>query len=169
MKFLNIGVIANTHGLRGDLKIKPLTDDLGLFFDEGDQFYIAYQKEMIQVEIKSSYYNKGMIYLKLKGYNHINDVEKFKGSYCKVNVEDLEVPDDNEAYYYELIGSEVYSEDQKYLGKVSEILETSAHEILRVEDGSKMFMVPFVDAFIVNFDRDEHKIIVRVMEGLYED
>ncbi len=169
MKYLNIGVIANTHGLQGELKIKPLTDELDLFFDVENHFYIKYQKEMIDVEINKSYFNKGMIYLKLKGYNHINDVEKFKGSYCVVSVEDLDEPLENEAYYYELIDSEVYSEDGELLGKVSEILESSAHEILRVENDSRMFLVPFVDAFIKEFDRKQKKLIIKVMEGLYEN
>lgn len=169
MEYLKIGVIANTHGLQGELKIKPSTDDIDLYFEVGDIFYIQYNKEMIEVEIKKSSYHKGMIYVKLAGYHHINDVEKFKGSYCMVSIDDLQELEDNEAYYYELIDSEVYSEDEKYLGKVSEILESSAHEILRVVNDDHMFLVPYVDAFIIDFIRDEKKLIIRLMEGLYEN
>lgn len=169
MKYLRIGYIANTHGLAGDLKIKPVTDEIETRFAKKQHFFIQYNNEMIEVEIVKSNYQKGLVFLKLKGYNHINDVEKFKGCECLIDVDSIEECDDDEAYYFELIDSKVYNEEHKYLGVVSEILETSANAVLRVVNENKMFLVPYVDAFIIDFKRDSKEIIIRSMEGLYEN
>ena len=86
-KYLEVGQIVNTHGLKGYLKVVPYTDDIERF-EELKKIIIVYQKENIEYEIEKVKYLKGMVLLKLKGIEHINEAEKYKNCFLKIKRED---------------------------------------------------------------------------------
>ncbi|MGN1343490.1 MAG: ribosome maturation factor RimM [Traorella sp.] len=160
---LSIGKIVNTHGIRGELKVYPTTDFVDERFCAGNHVYIEYGKELVDFEIESVRFHKGCILVTFVGFHNINDVEKYKGLELFVEVDGSE---DDDYYYYELIGCEVYYQD-KLIGVVNEILETEAHDILRIQrDGLDDVLIPYVDRFILNVDVDEKRIDVDVIEGM---
>ena len=160
---LSIGKIVNTHGIRGELKVVPTTDFIENRFCVGHQVLIKYGKEWLNFEIDSVRFHKGCILITFQGFHNINDVEKYKGLDLFIEVEGSE---DDDYYYYELVDCEVYYQD-KLVGVVSEILETEAHEILRIQrEGLKDVLIPYVDRFILDVDVDKKRIDVDVIEGM---
>ena len=160
---LSIGKIVNTHGIRGELKVIPNTDFLEERFSKGNEVFVHYGKETICFEIDSFRIHKGCVLVTFKDHHNINDVEKYKGLELLIEVDGSE---DDDFYYYELKGCQVYYHDE-LLGEVSEILETQAHEILRIScENKKDILIPYVDRFILNVDIDEKRIDVDVIEGM---
>ncbi len=160
---LSIGKIVNTHGIRGELKVLPNTDFIEERFAVGNTVYIQYRKDLLSFEIDSVRSHKGCILVTFKDLHNINDVEKYKGFDLLIEVDGS---DDEDYYYYELEGCKVYYNDE-LVGVVSEILETEAHEILRVKrNGLNDVLIPYVERFIIDVDVDEKRINIDVIEGM---
>lgn len=166
MEMVRIGILVNTHGIRGDMKVMTTTDSVEDRFVKGMPVYIETSSQNILVHIQYVKYTAKGLIVKFQEYNNINDIECYKGCNLLAALSDLPELEENEAYYFELEGAHVYTEDDEYLGDVSEVLETAAHAILRVEGEEGDVLIPFVDAFIKDFDRDEQKIIVTLLEGM---
>lgn len=160
---VNIGKIINTHGIRGELKVFPLSDVVEERFLPGEKVWLTYDKKNIEFEIESVRVHKGTLLVVFKGYQNINDVEKYKGSTLWI---DVEHEDDDDFYYFELVDCKVV-EGNTEIGVVSEILETQAHEILRVKrEKDKDVLIPYVDEFIEDIDVENKVITVHLIEGM---
>lgn len=158
---VKIGTIINTHGLKGEMKILSSSDYEEVRFQVGSQVFVNYQNQELAFEIHSVRVHKGCYLITFKGYENINDIEKYKG--CELLAEGIE---DDQFYYYELIGCQVRV-DGEIIGEVSEIIETEAHDILRVKrENQKDALIPYVEAFIVEEDIENKLIDVKVIEGL---
>ena len=159
---LTKNIFFNTDKLVENSKIK--ISYIGqLFQDSSNEVFIHYGKDTIYFEIDSFRIHKGCVLVTFKDHHHINDVEKYKGLDLLIEVDGSE---DDDFYYYELEGCQVYYHDE-LLGEVSEILETQAHEILRIScEGKKDILIPYVERFILNVDADEKRIDVDVIEGM---
>lgn len=167
MKYVNIGVIANTHGIKGELKIKPLTDSIEERFVKGKEVLVKYQNQLVPFTIKTIREAKGMIFVAFEGFNNINDVEKYKGSYIVLSTDELHDLAEDEVYHFQLIGCEVVDEQDKVIGTVKEVIETGANDIIRVvKDDPKGMLIPYVKSFILDVNVKEKRIVVRLMEGL---
>lgn len=160
---LSIGKIVNTHGIRGELKIVPNTDFVEERFSVGNIVNIQFGKQLLEFEIDSVRSHKGCLLITFKDHHNINDVEKYKGFDLFVEVDGSE---DEDYYYYELVDCEVFYQDE-LVGIVSEILETEAHEILRIQrDGLNDVLIPYVDRFILGVDVENKRIDIDVIEGM---
>ena len=166
MSEINIGILVNTHGLKGEVKVKPMTDFAEIRFAKGSKIHIQYEDKLEEVTIQYAKWAKQLLIVKFKEYNDINLVEKFKGSTLSIDEANLHELEEDEAYFFELVDCEVYDEDNHYLGSVSEVIETNANAVLRVSDGEREFLVPFVNAFVKDFVREEAKIIIKLVDGL---
>ena len=161
---LNIGKIVNTHGIRGELKVIPCTDIAEERFAAGNEVQLRYRKEVRCFEIDSFRLHKGCVLITFKDHHNINDVEQYKGLDLMIEVDGSE--EDEDFYYYELEGCQVFYHDE-CIGEVSEILETQAHEILRVKrDGLKDVLIPYVDRFILDVNAEDKRIDVDLIEGM---
>lgn len=166
MDGLVVGKILNTHGLKGELKIKNLSD-FDRFY-KGSKLYIEYKNNMIEVYVDSVKDYDNLILVTFKGLNDINLVEKYKNSYLWIDKLNLDKLDNDEYYYYELKGLPVYNEEGKLRGSVVEVREIPQGEMLVVKNGSKNSFIPFRKEFIKEVLKD--KIIIHEIEGLiYED
>ncbi|MDF2814159.1 MAG: rRNA processing protein RimM [Paenibacillus sp.] len=168
-KWFNVGKVANTHGIRGELKIVPLTD-----FPE-DRFAIGSQltltdtsgRDNISVEVESARAHKNTYILKLKSFEHINDVEKYKGWMLKINEEQLSDLDEDEYYYHEIVGCQVVSDEGEQLGTVSEILAPGANHVWVVNRPTgKQLLIPVIDDVVLDVNVESKLITVHLMEGL---
>lgn len=161
---VNIGKIINTHGIRGELKIYPTSDNADERFMPGETVYLSFNKKEVSFEIESVRVHKGVLLVVFKDHHDINLVEKYKG--CILYVEADHEEDEDDFYYFELIGCKVFENDQ-LIGEVTEILETQAHEILRVKrENNADVLIPYVDEFIMDVDVDEKVITVQLIEGM---
>lgn len=163
MDKIKVGVIVNTHGLKGELKIKSFSDFNDIRFHKGSYIYIKERNEYIEMKIKSYREHKGFVLVVFDSYEDINLVEKYKGLELYVDKEDLHDLEEDEVYYFDLIDCEVYEEDGTFIGNVEDVLETGANAVLRV---NKKVLIPYVNAFIKETDIKNKKIIIYHVEGL---
>lgn len=164
---IEIGKIINTHGIKGELKIISSTDFEEERFAVGNTVNIQFGKELVPMEVASFRRHKGCLLVAFKDLLNINFVEKYKGCVISVDSDELQELDEDEVYFYQLLDCQVVDEEENELGKVVEIIETLAHDTLRVRNAEgKEVLIPYVDAFIVDADIDLKKIVVHVIEGL---
>ena len=161
MDLIKIAKIVSAHGLNGEVKIFPYTDDLN-GFKEYNQIYIDGEElEIISQKIASKF-----IVLKLKGFDYIDDVKRLLNK--DVFIDKVQMPslDEGEYYIHELIAMEVYSEADELIGTVKDVMETSANHVLVVDHDGKEALIPFVKAFIKELDLKNKKIKVKLIEGI---
>lgn len=166
MEMMLIGVIVNTFGIRGEMKVKSYTDFVDERFGQGKIVYVQFEDEMIPMKIQQCKEHKGMLLLQFEGKNNINDIEKYKSCELYVDKGDLHKLEDG-YYFFELKDMVVIDENDQTIGKVLQVEESLAHNLLRIQkvDGTTC-LVPFVPAFILNVDKLKKIIRIRVIEGL---
>lgn len=161
-----VGVIANTHGIRGEVKVYPTTDDLNRF-DQLKEVILDTGREHIYLQVQGVRYFKNMAILKFKGIDNINDVEKYKGKDLLVTRENAVPLEENEYYIADLIDMEVYNEDGSRLGILNDVMQTGANDVyvIALENGKEL-LLPNIDQCILDVNTEENKMTVHVLEGL---
>lgn len=170
-RFFDVGKIVNTHGVKGELKILSVTDFPEERYKKGITLYISHPsiKEHIPVTVETARLQKNTYIVKLKEFNNINEVEKYKGGTLKVPEDDRIELEEDEFYYDEIINCEVWSDQGEKLGIISEILTTGANDVWVVKrEKGKDILLPFIEDCILEVDVDERKVTVHLMEGLME-
>jgi len=164
MEKLNVGKIVNTQGLKGDVRIYPNKVDKEIFEELEYVFVEGLGEEKFFIE--KIRYKKNLVIAKFKGFDHINDIEKYRERDVFIIKDDL-VLEDGEYHIDDLIGCTMIDEVKGEVGKVVHIMKNKAHEtfLVETEEGVE-FMVPYVDEFIKEIDMDEKKIYVKLIEGL---
>ena len=164
-KYFEIGQIVNTSGLKGVIKVKPFTDDITKF-NTLKTIYIEIKNELKSFEIEKVYFNKNMVFLKLKGIDTVEQAESYRNYYLKIERTDEEL--DKDSYYIvDIEGCKVYTEEQKFLGIISEVFSTGSNDVyvVKSEDG-KQILLPAIKDVIKQVDIKNKKIIVHLLEGL---
>lgn len=165
MKYLVVGKIVTTHGIKGEVKIKVETNDLGRF-EKGNKLYLGIDEKNIKQEIiiDNVRYQKNMILLSFNNIQNINDVLEYVGLNLYVDIDEVRV--DGEIYYDDLIDCACFVGDEK-IGVVTDVMEVPQGEILRIKlNSGKKVLVPYVDEFIESVDIDKKEIIINPIEGL---
>ncbi|MDK2867418.1 MAG: rRNA processing protein RimM [Clostridiales bacterium] len=162
----SMGKIVNTHGVKGEIKIYPYTDDplkikalqYILIEGEGDaRFTVTAIRE-----------HKGMFLLKLQGYDDIDEIMRFLQKEIYVYRKDVEAIDDEDGHYIvDLIGCEIKTTEGNVIGVVNDVLQHTAQDLYEVKgnDGA-LFYIPVVDAFVKEIDIAAKCIVVQMIEGL---
>ena len=164
--YLRVGVITTTHGIRGEVKVFPTTDDPGRFKDL-KKLFLDTGKELLPLELEGVKFFKQMVILKFKGIDNINDIEKYRGKDLLIHREDAVALEEGEYFIYDLIGSMVYNEDGKELGTLTEILTTAANDVYVVNTSAgKELLIPSIKECILDIDVTNKKIMVHLLDGL---
>ena len=165
-EYLEIGHIVNTNGLKGVLKVKPLTDDITRF-EELETVYIQKAKELIEFKIQEVKYVKNMVLLKLEGIDDITEAEKYKNFYIKINRKDAVELDEDSYFIIDIIGCEVFTEENQKLGKVVDVFPTGSNDVYTVKnEEGKEILLPAIADVIKDVDVKNKKIVIHLMEGL---
>ena len=159
-EYLEIGQIVNTHGLKGYVKVVPLTDDIHRF-EELKKVYISFKKELIECKVQDVKYVKNMVSLKFAEFDDINDVEKFKGSYLKIDRKDAKKLPKNTYFIADLIGLNVYETNEAKIGILEDIFKTGSNDVyvVRTNEG-KQILLPAISKVIKSIDIENEKIVV---------
>ncbi|OXS52592.1 ribosome maturation factor RimM [Cohnella sp. CIP 111063] len=168
-RLLNVGKIVNTHGIKGELKVWPQTDFPEVRFKAGNRLLMIPPEagNPITVEIVSAREQKKMYVVKIKGFDNINDVEKYKGWELKVPEEDRVPLEEGEYYVRDIVGCEVFTEEGELLGTVTDTLSPGANDIWVVKmPKGKELLLPVIDDVVLDVDVAARKIKVHLMEGL---
>lgn len=164
--YLRVGIITKTHGIRGEVKVFPTTDDFHRF-EYLKSVLIDTGKEYIPVEIENVKYFKQLIILKFKGIDNINDIEKYRGKDLLITRDQAIELKEGEYFIYDLLGSEVFTEDGNKLGVLAEILTTAANDVYVVQtENNKEVLLPAIKECILDVDIESKKITVHLMDGL---
>ena len=164
--YLRVGVISTTHGIKGEVKVFPTTDDPNRF-KELKQIYLDTGKEYLPLEIEGVKFFKQLVILKFKGIDNINDIEKYRGKDLLITRENAVKLEKDEYFIFDLIDSEVFTDEGEKLGFLSEILTTAANDvyIVKTPEGKEL-LLPSIKECILDIDVENKKIIVHLMNGL---
>jgi 16S rRNA processing protein RimM len=163
---LEVGVVVGTHGLKGDLKIRPLpTGDLAL---PGARTVYLRDSEGLPVrhEAVRSSLHKQNILLRLSGLENIAAVEGLIGAFVLMDHADLPGLFDDRFYWSDLEGMAVIDRQQGEIGRVIGMFSTPAHDILEIEGSAGEILVPAIEPFLVELDRDNGRLHVDLPQGL---
>lgn len=165
-EYLQVGVISNTHGIRGEVKVFPTTDDPARF-KRLKKVFLDAGEDCLELEIEQVKFFKQFVILKFKGYDTINDVEKYKQRSLLVDREHAVKLKKNEYFIADLLGISVYAEDGKLLGTLTDVLQTGANDVyvVRMED-KKEVLIPAIRECILAVDTEGRTMKVHLLEGL---
>ena len=149
---LRVGVITSTHGVRGEVKVFPTTDDAKRF------------KKLKQVK-----FFKNMVIVKFKGFDDINDIEIYKNKDILITREDAVPLGPDENFIVDLIGLKVVTDEGEELGTLKDVLQTGANDVYVVEmtDGKEL-LLPAIKQCILNVDLEQQTMTVHVLDGLMD-
>ena len=163
---LKVGVITSTHGIRGEVKVFPTTDDVKRF-KKGVKLILDTGKEQLNLEVEGVKFFKQFVILKFKGIDNINDIEKYKGKELFVTRENAVKLKKDEYFIADLMGLSVIDEDGKQIGILKDVMETGANDVYIVQlEDDKEVLIPAIKQCILEVNIKEGFIKVHMMEGL---
>lgn len=165
-EILQVGAVTSTHGLAGEVKVFPTTDDPKRF-KKLKKVLLDTGKGMRELEVVQVKFFKNLVILKFRGCDKIEDVMGFKGRELYVTRENAVKLKKNEYFVADLIGMKVFFEDGSYLGTLDDVLQTGANDVYEVhmEDGREV-LIPAIRQCILAVDIEEEKMTVHLLEGL---
>lgn len=167
-KLLRIGVITTTHGIRGEVKVFPTTDDVSRF-DSCDEVVLVTKKEQIPLHIQSVKYFKNIVIVKFKEYNDINQVEQFRKCDIMVTRENAVPLEEGEYFICDIIGAEVVEENGEKIGTVKDVMETGANNVFVIErEDGKELLFPSIPECIRQVDVENKRVVAHIMPGLMD-
>ena len=163
---LQVGVISSTHGVRGEVKVFPTTDDINRFKKLKEVILVTEKTEKV-LKITSVKFFKQFAILKFKGIDSINDIEKYKGRSLLVDRANAVKLKKDEYFIADMIGMTVYTEDGEELGNLKDVLETGANDVYIIDSLKHgEVLVPAIKQCILDVDIEQGKMVVHLLEGL---
>ena len=163
---LQVGVITTTHGIRGEVKVFPTTDDPKRFLDLKNVI-LDDGKTTLDLEIQNVKFFKNLVILKFKGIDNINDIEKYKKAGLYVKREDAVELEEDEYFIADLIGMDVISDEGEQLGTISDVLQTGANDVYVISSkGQKDLLLPAIHECVLDVNVEERTMKVHLMPGL---
>lgn len=165
-QLLQVGVISSTHGVRGEVKVFPTTDDVKRF-KKLKKVILDTGKEQLPLEIEGVKFFKQFVILKFRGIDNINDIEKYKGKSLLVDREHAVKLKKHEYFIADMIGMDVFTEEGELFGALKDVMETGANDVYIIEmtDGKEV-LVPAIKQCILDVDIENRKMVIHLLEGL---
>jgi 16S rRNA processing protein RimM len=165
---LRVGVITSTHGVRGEVKVFPTTDDAARF-KKLKEVLLDTGRELKPMEITAVKFFKNMVILKFKGYDTINDIEIYKGKDLLVTRDKAVRLGPDENFIVDLIGLAVFTDEGEELGTLTDVIQTGANDVYEVTmKGGRTVLLPAIKQCILNVDLKAQRVLVHMMEGLLD-
>lgn len=166
VEYFEVGQIVNTFGIKGQVKVVPFTDDVKRF-EELNEVYIEKKNELQLFQIEQVNYHKNMVIIKFKGINTIEEAEKYRNCYLKIDRKHAKKLPKDTYFIADLLGLPVYTDEGKLLGKVDDIYNSGSSDIYVVKDEmGKQVLLPSIPEVLKEIDLENEKIIVHIIEGL---
>lgn len=163
-----VGVISSTHGVRGEVKVFPTTDDVKRF-KRLKEVILDTGKEQLILEIEGVKFFKQFAILKFKGIDNINDIERYKGKSLFVTRENAVKLRKDEYFIADLMGLKVLDEERKEIGILREVMETGANDVYVIDlhDGREL-LLPAIKQCVLEVDVEEGFVQIHILEGLLD-
>lgn len=163
---LQVGVITSTHGIKGEVKVFPTTDDAQRF-KKLKEVLLDTGKEYLTLEIEGVKFFKKFVILKFKGIDNINDVEQYRQKGLWVTREHAVRLGKNEYFITDLIDMRVFTEDGKEFGVLTDVLQTGANDVYIVKTPENQeILIPAIKQCILNVNVEEKRMDIYLMPGL---
>lgn len=166
-RYLEIGKIVSTHGLKGELRVDPWCDT-GDFLCNFKKLYFENGKE--EIKVLSAKVHKNIVILKLKGINSIEMAEKLRGKILYIDRDNVELSED-EYFIQDILGLKVYDKNTNtYYGKITDVLKTGANDVYQITDeNNKNYLIPVIDEVVCEIDIESGKIIICPLKGIFDN
>ena len=164
-----VGAITQTHGIKGEVKVFPLTDDIGRFKNMKNLLLDGGRDGYINLEVENVRQQKNLVILKFKGIDNINDIEKYKGHGLFVTKENRVELKEDEYFIADLIGVSVYldTDENTVFGEITDVLQTGANDVYEITmSNNKTVLVPAIKDCIKSVDMVSKKMIIHLLDGL---
>lgn len=158
-EFLAVGQIINTHGLKGEVKVYPLTDDIRRFRRLKEVYVDGTNIKIIWCKLQSD-----KVILKLEGIESIEQAQKYKDKYVEVKREDAVELSEGEFFIADLIGCKVFDENNSEIGEVYDVIQTPNNDVYWVK-GTTEVLVPALKDIVSAIDVEKRKIIIKPLEA----
>ncbi|ASB89638.1 ribosome maturation factor RimM [Bacillus sonorensis] len=171
-QWFNVGKIVNTHGVKGEVRVISKTDFPEERYKPGNTLYLFMEgkDEPVQVTVGSHRLHKQFHLLQFKEISTLTEAETLKNALIKVPEDQLSPLAEDEYYFHEIIGCDVFSEEGDPIGKVKEILTPGANDVWVVgRPGKKDALIPYIDAVVKNINIKDKTIKIHIMEGLLDE
>lgn len=167
---LKVGKIVNTHSLKGEVKVISSTDFEEERFKKGSKLLITRGNQLIREVVVQSYRNhKNFLLVKFEGIDSVEEAEKLKNLQIKIDSDEVGELEENEFYFHEIIGCQVFDENDRNLGEIIDILTPGANDVwvIKGEEG-KEILIPYIEDVVKQIDITNKKVNIKVMEGLID-
>ncbi len=159
-------MIANTHGIGGEVKVFPTTDDEKRFKKLKEVFLDTGKEEML-LHVTQARFQKNMVILKFKEFDNINQVESLRGKALFVDREHAVKLEKDEYFIADMIGMSVISDEGEALGILEDVLQTGANDVYVIKEaGGQELLVPAIRECVVNVDIEARRMIIHLIPGL---
>lgn len=166
--FFPVGIILKGHGLKGEVKVRPLAFNID-FLKNGQELIANFPDGDIRPLTIQHIRTQGQSFLlTFEGISSRNDAETLQGAELAISRELLPPLGEGEFYLGDLIGYSVLSDEESQLGYIQEVWDLPANEVLRVVDQDRETLIPLVDDFVENIDHHQRRVTIRVMDGLLD-
>ena len=165
-QLLQVGVITQTHGVRGEVKVFPTTDDAARF-KKLKHVMLDTGTETLPLEIESVKFFKQFVILKFKGIDNINEVERYKRCPLLIERENAVPLEEGEYFIADMIGMKVITDEGENFGILKDVMETGANDVYVIEHPSEgEVLVPAIKECILDVDIENRQMKIHVMNGL---
>ena len=167
INYFEIGKIVNTQGIKGDVRVVPMTDDKTRFELLESVLVRINETKLLEIPIERVWYHKNFVMLKLQGVDDINAADQLRGGVIVVSPE-LALPlDDGEYYLRDLLDMKIVTTDGEELGIITEVLQTGANDVFVVKkEGCKDLLIPHIKKCVISVDVAGKTMLVKLLEGL---
>lgn len=165
---LRVGVITSPHGVRGEVKVYPTTDDMNRF-KTLKKVFLDLSGEQKTLEIEHVKFFKNMVILKFKGIDTINEVETWRQKDLLITRDQAVTLKPDENFIVDLIGLKVVTDEGDTLGVMTDVIQTGANDVYCVQTESKKeFLLPAIKDCILKVDLEKQEMLVHILDGLLD-
>ncbi len=154
-EFITVGQIINTHGIKGELKVYPLTDDIRRFKELRHIYIDGELKNIIECKLQS---NK--VILKVEGIDSIEEAMAYKQKYIEISRKDAVKLEEGRYFITDIIGCSVVDEEGTFYGKVGDVIHTHNNDVYWIK-GDNELLIPAVENVIVSIDVEKEEIVIK--------
>lgn len=169
-KYLNVGKIVNTHGIRGEVRVISRTDFPEERYKKGNTLYVDFGdgSKLVPVVVSAHRVHKQFDLLQFEGHPNINDVEKYKGHLLKTAADTPVDLNEGEFFYHDIIGCTVTTDEGEELGKVKEILSPGANDVwvVKRKGFGPDILIPYIPPVVKQVDVENKQITIHLLDGL---
>ena len=165
-QLLQVGVITQPHGVRGEVKVFPTTDD-PVRFKKLKKVILDTGKEKLDLEVEHVKFFKQFVIVKFKEFDNINDIERYKRCPLLVTRKNAVPLEEDEYFVADMIGMKVITEDGTEFGTLSDVMETGANDVYVIDSKEHgEVLMPAIKECVLNVDMESWIITVHLMNGL---